>query len=464
MQFHFSDKSRITGSGRPRSGNRRHKSKNRPIGFLIVAAAIVLVPFVSFLFTTNASSTKKVQRASAEPSQVTAPTDPATVGGKPESVTTVEVNVRRNDTFYTILDSLGVPAEEIVRIAGEAGGIYDLGRVAEGDRVRVTKVDGALERVEYLYDDLEGIVIERDDEVEGGFRAERFEVPYRIEEAAVTATIENSLYEAGIKSGAPPKVIMELSDIFAWDVDFSTDMRKGDTFSVLYETMVVDGEPVRVGKILGAEVVNAGERYVAIYYRDGSGQAGYYDLNGRSLKRTLLKSPLRYRRISSYFTNRRYHPILKRYRPHHGIDYAAPKGTPVEASGDGRVVFAGWKRGYGNFIVIRHNSIYTTAYGHLSRIKKGIKKGRRVAQGEVIGYVGSTGISTGPHLHYEVKVRGRLVNPLSIKSSPRRSLSGEELEAFLAVQKDVLAKLSTGTTLVAFNRSVPEKDERAAQP
>jgi murein DD-endopeptidase MepM/ murein hydrolase activator NlpD len=155
---------------------------------------------------------------------------------------------------------------------------------------------------------------------------------------------------------------------------------------------------------------------------------------------------LRYRRISSYFTKRRFHPILKKHLPHHGIDYAAPRGTPVESSGDGKVVFAGWKRGYGKYIKIRHNAKYTTAYGHLSRIKKGMKPGKRVRQGDIIGYVGSTGRSTGPHLHYEVLVRGNYVNPFSVKSSSRRKITEEEMPRFMALADDIILPELKGST------------------
>ncbi len=298
--------------------------------------------------------------------------------------------------------------------------------------------------------------LERDSDASGGYSAELFEIPYVVEQRLVHGVIDSSLYEAGRRAGASPGIIMELSDIFAWDVDFSTDIRKGDTFSVLYEIATVDGRTIDAGKVLAAEVVNNGKKHAAIFFNESGGGSGYYNLQGKSLRRTLLRSPLRYRRISSYFSKRRYHPIKKRYRPHHGIDYAAPTGTPIETSGDGRVTFAGWKRGYGNYIEVKHNSIYTTAYGHLSRIKKGIRKGRKVKQGQVIGYVGSTGLSTGPHLHYEVRQRGRHVNPLALKSAPRRSLNKAELQTFSSLRRDLMALLSRGDTLVALN----EKDKR----
>ena len=207
-------------------------------------------------------------------------------------------------------------------------------------------------------------------------------------EAVVSGVIESSLYEDGVKAGADPQLIMSLTDVFAWDVDFTSDVQKGDTFRILYEALYVDGAPVSAGRILGAEMVNNGKKYSAVYFE---GTGGYYDLDGKSLRRTLLKSPLRFRRITSHFTKSRFPPILKKFRPHHGIDYGAPKGTPVESAGSGRVAFAGWKNGYGNL----SRGITTVTNGlRTPRQQKASARGRRLP-GDLIGYVGSTGISTG---------------------------------------------------------------------
>lgn len=377
--------------------------------------------------------------------------------GSPEKLwanpVTLDMEIRKNDTFYTVLDAFKVAPAEIGRIIKEAASFYDLRRLREGDVISITRAGGDIQRIEYRHDYSEGLFIERDPGKEGGFKSGRFELPSTVEETIGRGTIENSFYEAGLNAGINPGVIMELSDIFAWDVDFATGIRRGDTFRILYEIVYVEGRPVRTGRILGAEIVNDGQRYLAVYYEDHNGRADYYDENGGSLRRTLLKSPLRYRRISSYFRRNRFHPILKRYRPHHGIDYAAPAGTPVEAAGGGRVVFAGWKAGYGNFVEIRHNDVYTTAYGHLRSIKKGVRAGSRIGQGEVVGYVGSTGLSTGPHLHYEIKRRGALINPLSIKPEPGRRLDKKEMPVFTALKGEITARLAG---------SLPEKETAVA--
>ena len=357
------------------------------------------------------------------------------------------------------MSGLGLDHEKIIEITESAKPFRDLTRVREGEVVRVSTIDGRFERLEYLYGRLNGVYVEDSGlgstaiqgvlaDVDGSdkYSAGKFERPHTIKKLYASATINNSLYGAGVTAGIDPKVVMELTDIFAWDVDFSTDIRKGDKFSVLYESIDIEDsdDKALTGRVLGVAIENGGKSYSAIYYKDKDGRGGYYDEEGKSLERALLKSPLRYSRISSYFSKKRYHPILKKYRAHHGIDYAAPTGTPIEASGDGKVAFAGWKSGYGKYIIIRHNEKYTTAYGHLSRISKGVKKGARVAQGQVIGKVGSTGISTGPHLHYEVKVRGKLVNPLKIKSEPRRSVPREDMPQFLALNEEIGDKLLEG--------------------
>jgi murein DD-endopeptidase MepM/ murein hydrolase activator NlpD len=242
--------------------------------------------------------------------------------------------------------------------------------------------------------------------------AKKGELAHEVRQAVVTGTIENSLYGDALKAGADPQAVSALTDIFAWDIDFASDIRKGDTFNILSEMLYVEGVPVKSGRLLGAEMQNGGKSYSAIYYEGKSGK-GYYDEKGRSLKKTLLKSPLRFRRITSTFSKGRYHPILKRYRPHHGVDYGAPVGTAIEPP-ERRHQVRRLEGGYGKFVEIGSNG-----YDCLRppfKDGQGRKDGAKVDQGQVIGYVGMTGHQ--PHLHYEVKVTVRLINPLSVKSLP----------------------------------------------
>jgi murein DD-endopeptidase MepM/ murein hydrolase activator NlpD len=246
----------------------------------------------------------------------------------------------------------------------------------------------------------------------------------------ITGGISNSFYHSAIGKGLPSDIIMDIADIFAWDIDFLVDIKPGDEFHVIFEKYYRKGEYIGHGKVLAVRFVNQKRVFKSFYFTDRKGGSSYYDGNGKSLRKAFLKSPLRYRRISSYFSKKRFHPILKIYRPHYGIDYAAQIGTPVESIGDGRITFLGWKRGYGRYIRIRHNHIYETAYGHLNRFAKGLKKGSMVKQGDVIGYVGSSGLSTGPHLDFSVRKRGKYINPLKLESAPAKWVSENDKERF----------------------------------
>ncbi len=365
-----------------------------------------------------------------------------------------------DDSFYSIMSLFKVSGTDINRIARKARPLFNLSRLRKGTVFRVFTKDGIFERAEYRLGEFDLLSIKKEpvsDEGSApdsiGYSVSTRELPWEIKVQAASGVINNSLYEAAVRAGTDPQTIMNLTDILAWDVDFASDIRKGDTFSIVHEKIFVEGKYLKTGKILGAEMMNNGKRVTAIYFEDSEGGVGYYDENGKSLRRTLLRSPLRYRRISSYFSKGRYHPILKRYRPHHGIDYAAPTGTPVESAGSGRVTFAGWKRGYGNFVTIKHNNSYTTAYGHFSRIKKGIRRGTRVEQGQVIGYVGSTGLSTGPHLHYEVRRGRKLINPLSIRPKPNSTVPKADRAQFEVAKNSMLKRLAGELAVVADNKN-----------
>lgn len=238
----------------------------------------------------------------------------------------------------------------------------------------------------------------------------------------ISGIIKTSFYDSALEHGINPSLILELAEIFAWDIDFFMDVRPHDSYSILYEKIYAKGKFIRNGRILAAEFINNGKHLEAYYFEDPTGYKDYYNANGKSLCKTFLRSPLRYKRISSRFSYHRLHPILGVVRPHLGIDYAAPIGTPVEAVGDGRIVFIGWKGGFGKFIKIKHNHIYTSTYGHLSRFAKGLKRGSFVKQGQVIGYVGSTGLSTGPHLDFRFLAYGKYIDYLRFKQPQGKSI------------------------------------------
>jgi murein DD-endopeptidase MepM/ murein hydrolase activator NlpD len=253
--------------------------------------------------------------------------------------------------------------------------------------------------------------------------------------------IESSLFMAGQQAGLSDNLIMELVNIFGWDVDFALDIRKGDSFSLLYEEEYLDGEKLRDGKILAAEFTNQGESYRAVLFTDPDGNSQYYSEDGKSMRKAFLRSPVDFRRISSKFQRERYHPVLGKKRPHKGVDYAAATGTPIKAAGDGKVIFRGKKGGYGNVVILQHGGRYTTLYGHMSKFRRGVVSGSRVKQGQIIGYVGMSGLATGPHLHYEFRVNGVHRNPLTVKFPDAAPIPAKYKSAFKQASQQILAQL-----------------------
>lgn len=231
----------------------------------------------------------------------------------------------------------------------------------------------------------------------------------------IRGEINSTLYETILALGETPNLVFRYADVFAWEIDFVTETQNGDSFCVYIEKMYCDSLFIGYGNIILTRYKGHVGDYHGIYYCDPEGHEDYYNLEGESLRKSLLKSPLRYSYISSYFSKKRFHPILKVWRPHHGLDYSAPTGTPVASIGGGVVTYKGWKGGYGNLVEIKHINNFRSRYGHLSKFAKGIYKGKRVTMGELIGYVGSTGLSTGPHLHFELHKNGAPINPLKVQ-------------------------------------------------
>ena len=259
----------------------------------------------------------------------------------------------------------------------------------------------------------------------------------------VSGTIENSLWESMSASEIKPAIILAFADMFAWQIDFLTDCRQGDKYKLIYEIKTLEKkDTILSSNIIAGQYITATSVNTAIQFVNSKGDEGYFDENGKSVKSAFLKAPLQFKRISSYFTKKRYHPILKYYRAHEGIDYAAPIGTPVSAVGDGIVKKSQYSGGYGNLVIIKHSNGYETYYGHLSKYGKGVKKGVRVKQGQVIGYVGSTGLSTGPHLDFRIKKNGTFFNYLTMKMPPTYTLTGKDKENFDIHKQDLITKLN----------------------
>ena len=323
-----------------------------------------------------------------------------------------EERIRRGDTLATILDRLGVDDPDAMNYLLQARNVRSLYRLIPGRSVRaVTTSHGRLEHLAYLNTDGKQLLVVRTAE---GFLATEKTPELEARVSQNSGEISSSLFGATDAAGLHENVAIQLADIFSSDIDFNRDLRSGDRFAVVYEANYAHGEFVGVGRVLSAEFTNQGSTHRAVYFQDQNGRGGYYAPDGQNVRKAFLRSPLVFSRVTSRYSNSRFHPILKKRVAHRGIDYGARTGTPVRATADGIVRHAGRKGGYGNLVSIRHANSYGTRYAHLSRFAKGIRRGTRVTQGQVIGYVGQTGLANGPHLHYEFLVNGVQRNPAKL--------------------------------------------------
>lgn len=337
--------------------------------------------------------------------------------------------VRSKETLDSIFAKYNLEKADMSRILTSAKKVYNLSNLSIGNvySFELDKKDNSLLKMRYGIDDLSFLDITRNDE---GFSTEKVDVEFTRKIGTISFSIKDNLfYSMPGTHKEYHKLTLKLADIYAWDIDFTSDIRNGDTVKILLEELWVDEAFKGFGEILAVEFVNNGRNHTAYRFKT-YGYTDYYDADGRSIRKALLRSPLKFKYISSRFSKSRYHPILRIRRPHLGIDYAAPTGTPVSAAGNGTVVFAGYKGQNGKMIRIRHNGSYETYYGHLSRIPRKIRKGAKVSQGDIIGYVGSTGLSTGPHLDYRMKHNGKFVNPLKINLPRGKSIPAELIAGF----------------------------------
>ncbi len=345
-------------------------------------------------------------------------------------------------SLVTELRKLDISPRDIHDLVAAAKPIRNLGRLTAGTRFQVgfsgtnSEVFTSL-RIRLSPRDV--LAIER--KTDGAWLAEAVQKKVDTKVLTFKGNVKSSLWESAVEAEMNPALIAELAEIFAWQVDFAREVRVGDQWRLSVEEESVQGEKLGSGSILSAEYTNAGETHTAVLFRRGEEDLGYFGPDGTSLKRVFLKSPIQYGRISSRFQKRRLHPILKTVRPHNGVDYAAPTGTPIRVVGDGQVEAVGRNGGAGNFIKIRHNSTYATSYKHLSRFAKNVRRGSRVQQGQTIGYVGSTGMSSGPHLHFEFYVNGRYVDPLGMKFPAAAPVPREQLAEFVETKNVFLAYL-----------------------
>jgi murein DD-endopeptidase MepM/ murein hydrolase activator NlpD len=342
-------------------------------------------------------------------------------------------------SFAAFLGSLGIDSHSASRIVAAAQPVFDMRRLRAGNEFSIGRsVLGELREVRYNIEPGRILSIEPSG---NDFRSTIETVPSHTEEVGVIGRVDGSLFQAVTDAGERPELAMRIAEIFGFDLDFYTDPRPGDTFRVVVEkTVLQNGELASYGRILAAEYNNAGRSYRAILFRGPTGIATYYKPDGTSMKKAFLHSPLKFAApITSHFSLSRFHPILKEYRPHLGIDYGAPIGTPVQTIGDGKVIFAGAKGGDGNLVKVQHSNGYTTYYMHLSKIL--VHNGERVEQGERIGLVGMTGLATGPHLDFRIELRGQFLNFEKLPLPPSDPVSRQDFGAFLAQRDHALAEM-----------------------
>ena len=348
------------------------------------------------------------------------------------------VAVKPGQSLSDVFQEQGFAASDLQRALDSQDDASALRRLRPGNEFAFdVSSDGSLLAMRFDRGDAARVVLRFDsdsvrEEVEDRAVERRVEVAHGV--------VNSSLFEAGDQAGMSDAMTLKLANAFGYDIDFAQDLRQGDSFSVIYDTVYRDGEQLRGGDILAATFINQGKRYTAIRYTNTSGETLYYTEDGRPLRKSFLRTPVEFTRISSVFSSGRMHPVLGRMRAHRGVDYAAPSGTPIRAAGAGKIAFRGWQNGYGNVVIIQHEGKYTTLYGHMSRFAN-IKVGQHVAQGQTVGFVGMTGLATGPHLHYEFRLGGVHRDPLKVTLPPPEPLPATQLAQFRKMASPMLAKL-----------------------
>ena len=401
---------------------------------------LLYLAFIIFLFSILTTGLIKCSESSSKDSTPQNPEPKLNAFGFcSDSLDEQSYSVQKDETFSEIFLEFDIPGDSVLKILDKAKNTFDAKKIIPGDNYfSFTRPDSINSLAYFVYEKspISFIVFDLNDSINVYESSKQVTT----KENQISATIDHSLYVSLMQSDASPKLAIKLSQIFAWQIDFY-HLQEGDNFKVIYEEKYVDSNLIGIGKINAAYFYHDGKEFYAIPFMQDS-VFQYFDENGNSLRKEFLKSPLEFGRITSRYSRSRLHPILKVRRPHLGVDYAAPVGTPVRSTGDGIVISAGYKSGNGRFIKIRHNSVYSTMYMHLSRFVKGLKKKSKVKQGEVIGYVGSSGLSTGPHLDYRFFINDRPVNPLTVELPPSHPVKKELLNQYEAVRDSIMNKLN----------------------
>ncbi len=401
--------------------------KVRIIALLILLAAITGAFFISGRLSFNQTSRGDIAGTSEAQAQ------------DKKELPTQTISIADGDTFSTLMTDNNVTATDSQGILEASKDKYDLTTVRAGKKIDLYHDEaGILQRLVYQINTEEYFEALK---VDGVWTAQKIKIAYEVKIETVKGKVNEILYTSALEQGIDELLVLDIADLFQWQVDFALDIRNGDSYKVIYEARYLDGQYVMPGKIIAAEFINQGQSYFAYNFTDAAGDEAYYDQDGNSTEKMFLKAPVSFRYISSGFTTgKRYVSAFNVSTGHRAIDYAASSGTPIRATADGTVVSAGWsKAGYGNLISIRHNSTYSTNYAHLSKFA--VKSGQKVKQGQTIGYVGSTGFSTGPHLHYEMVKNGTKINPQHEVLPPGKALTADSKEVFQKVVEEYRKKL-----------------------
>ncbi len=418
------------------------------------ASLIALTAATVALVTGYQLTTQIGQSFRAAPVATTRPAPTAVEAALPpvDPIEELQLEVQSGDTLDSLFRESNLSMVDLAEILQLDVAHKYLRVLRPGDVLLVHHNGGTILQLDRELDIRTKLDIQRDD---AGFHANVVELPLEHRMVVAAGQIHSSLFEAAQESRVSEKLIMNIAQIFEYDIDFVRDIGAGDGFALVYEELWRDGTKLGEGDVLAAEFVNRGARYTAIRYEDADGRATYYTHDGQPMRKAFVRAPLSFTRVSSGFNPARRHPILNTIRAHDGVDYAAPKGTPVMASGDGKIIFRGWKGGYGNTLILQHDGNVTTLYGHLSRFASR-NYGSRVQQGEVIGYVGATGLATASHLHYEYRKNGVHLNPRTVILPNAEPLRGQELTAFRTTAEPLLQRLEARNGMLAANRPVQQ--------
>lgn len=445
------------------------RDKKKLIKPVVLATVFVLIAAVFYFSTASSLSNTNVTSAPTDESHVVSIALPisstnssSTAETTDQSTTTTtnasatktqwqEYTVKSGDSLSKIFNQLGFSPRTLYNITQSSDEAKLLKNIKPGQTLRFAKnSESDCIALSYDIDRIKTLDIASADT---GFTSFINEKPVAVAQSSTSGQINNSLFYDAKQSGLSDKTIMELANIFGWDIDFSQGLRQGDAFSLVYETKHIDGQRIENGNILAAEFINRGEKFQAVRFENKEGHAEYFSPDGKSMRKTFLRNPIDFARVSSHFNLRRKHPVLNRIRAHKGVDYAASTGTPIKTTGDGKVIFRGVKGGYGRVVIVQHGQQYSSLYAHMSKYGH-YKVGSRVKQGQTVGYVGKSGLATGPHLHYELRINGVHRNPLTAKFPAAKPIDKALLAQFKQQTTPLLSQLGniTSPTQLALNQ------------